>query len=67
MTEEVDPREGLWNPDAPAASRGATGRDSADGGQPVPRKRALPRSRVSLTLWLLVALVIVAGIVGTLL
>lgn len=31
-----------------------------------PRKRALPKSHVSQTLWLLIALVIIAGIVGML-
>lgn len=45
-----DPREGLWDPErtVPAA----------------PRKRALPKSRVSLTLWAMIALVVVVALIG---
>ncbi|QPK78624.1 hypothetical protein G7Y31_08690 [Corynebacterium lizhenjunii] len=43
-----DPREGLWDPQRPAQ----------------PRKRALPKSRVSLTLWAMFALILIAALVG---
>lgn len=55
--ERHDPREGLWDPERPVRRRPAP---TPSG----PRKRALPRSRVSLTLWLMIALVIVAALVG---
>ncbi|WP_293770489.1 hypothetical protein [uncultured Corynebacterium sp.] len=43
-----DHREGLWDPER----------------KPVQRKRALPKSRVHTTLWLLIALVVVAAVLG---
>ncbi len=51
-----DPREGLWDPerDRAAAPRVRAGK----------RKRALPKSRVSPSLWALIALVIVAAVLG---
>ena len=50
MSTPEDPREGLWDPE-----RNQT---------PAPRKRALPKSRVSLTLWTMIALVGVVAIIG---
>ncbi len=50
MSTPEDPREGLWDPE-----RNQT---------PAPRKRALPKSRVSLTLWTMIALVVVVAIIG---
>ena len=44
MTDD-DHREGLWDPERP---------------QPPHRKRALPKSRVSVTLWLMIALIVAA-------
>ena len=46
-----DHREGLWAPERPEQPQ---------------RKRALPKSRVSLTLWLMIALVVVVAVVGLL-
>lgn len=43
-----DHREGLWDPER----------------APEKRKRALPKSRVSLTLWLMLGLVVLAAIIG---
>lgn len=48
MTDD-DHREGLWDPERT---------------QPPHRKRALPKSRVSVTLWLMIALIVVVAIVG---
>lgn len=51
MTDD-DHREGLWDPERP---------------QPPHRKRALPKSRVSVTLWLMIALIVVVAVVGVVL
>ena len=45
-----DPREGLWDPERTVPD--------------APRKRALPKSRVSLTLWTMITLVIVVALIG---
>ncbi|MBU5655136.1 hypothetical protein QP363_08535 [Corynebacterium sp. UMB6689] len=47
-----DHREGLWDPER---------------SQPSHRKRALPKSRVSVTLWLMITLIVVVAIVGVVL
>ncbi len=51
--------------DSVAESAGEAGA-AEPAGTARPRKRALPKSHVSQTLWLLIALVIIAGIVGML-
>ena len=61
--QPVDPREGLWDPEHKKDERAAN--PSVVGtSQPVRRKRALPKSRVSLTLWTMIALVIVVALIG---
>ncbi|AVH88793.1 Hypothetical protein NG00_01553 [Corynebacterium camporealensis] len=47
---QKDPREGLWDPERKQA----------------PRKRALPKSRVSSTPVIMIALVVIAAILGAL-
>ncbi|MEO5305876.1 MULTISPECIES: hypothetical protein [Corynebacterium] len=47
-----DHREGLWDPER---------------SEHVHRKRALPKSRVSVTLWLMIALIVVVAVVGVVL
>lgn len=46
--EPSDPREGLWDPERKQR----------------PRKRALPKSRVSFALWAMIALVVVVAALG---
>ena len=59
----ANPREGLWDPEAKRAGQ-SSGSAARPGAQPVKRKRALPKSRVSLTLWTMIALVIVVALIG---
>lgn len=51
---DYQPREGLWQPE--------TTSEVAATARPVRRKRALPRSRVSITLRLMIALVVLAAL-----
>ncbi|MDO5031052.1 hypothetical protein [Corynebacterium sp.] len=46
-----DPREGLWDPERAPQQR---------------RKRALPKSRVGVTLWAMIALVVIVALIGAL-
>jgi len=63
--QPVDPREGLWDPERKKDERAAN--PSVVGtSQPVRRKRALPKSRVSLTLWSMIALVLIIALIGSL-
>ena len=59
----ANPREGLWDPEAKRAGQSSTSA-ATPGTQPVKRKRALPKSRVTLTLWTMIALVIVVALIG---
>lgn len=57
--EHADHREGLWDPE----------RDAKKPARPAPtpsgpRKRALPKSWVSNSLWILIGLVILAAVLG---
>ena len=61
--QPVDPREGLWDPERKKDERAANP-PVVGASQPVRRKRALPKSRVSLTLWTMIALVIVVALIG---
>lgn len=60
--EREDPREGLWDPERDAAAQHARRRPAPTPSGP--RKRALPKSWVSKSLWILIALVIMAAILG---
>ncbi|MCZ9296085.1 hypothetical protein [Corynebacterium yonathiae] len=59
----ANPREGLWDPEAKRSAQSSTP-TTTPGTHPVRRKRALPKSRVSLTLWTMIALVIVVALIG---
>ena len=59
----ANPREGLWDPEAKHTSQPSAPATTPDA-QPAKRKRALPKSRVSLTLWTMIALVIVVALIG---
>ena len=59
----ANPREGLWDPEAKRTSQ-PSAPATTPGAQPAKRKRALPKSRVSLTLWTMIALVIVVALIG---
>ena len=59
----ANPREGLWDPEAKRAGQSFASA-ATPGQQPGKRKRALPKSRVSLTLWTMIALVIVVALIG---
>ena len=63
--QPVDPREGLWDPERKKDERAAT-TPVAGTSQPVRRKRSLPKSRVSLTLWSMIALVLIVALIGSL-
>ena len=58
----ANPREGLWDPEAKRAGQSSAATDTP-GAQPIKRKRALPKSRVSLTLWT-IALIIIVALIG---
>lgn len=63
--QPVDPREGLWDPERKKDERTANP-PFVGASQPVRRKRALPKSRVSLTLWSMIALVLIVALIGSL-
>jgi len=63
--QPVDPREGLWDPERKKDERAANPL-VAGTSQPVRRKRSLPKSRVSLTLWSMIALVLIVALIGSL-
>lgn len=59
----ANPREGLWDPESKRAAQSSAATDTP-GAQPIKRKRALPKSRVSLTLWTMIALIIIVALIG---
>lgn len=63
--EPVDPREGLWDPEREKEKR-AGSTPVVGTFQPVRRKRSLPKSRVSLALWFIIALVLIVALIGSL-
>ncbi|MDK8591914.1 hypothetical protein [Corynebacterium accolens] len=63
--QPVDPREGLWDPERKKDERAANP-PVVGASQPVRRKRALPKSRVSLTLWSMITLVLIVALIGSL-